>query len=287
VGKAIVTQAQAAARGREAAKAARQLVIRKSALEVDGLPSKLADVQRGAKTEETVIYIVEGDSAGGSCKQARDRRHHAILPLRGKILNTESAPMSRMIGSANGRDKGNSEIRAIVSALGAGFGSDFNVSEMRYGAVAILVDADVDGAHIRTLLHTLFWRHMKPLVMAGKLYIAMAPLYQLRKGKKTAYVYNDEERDRLLKKWGKDGVAIQRYKGLGEMNPGQLRETVFAIDDNGPFNDHLVQVRIDEDLPRVNQVMNTLMGNSVGPRREWLLNMWAGEENARKDGGDE
>ena len=286
-GKAIVGQAQAAARGREAAKAARRLVMRKSALEVDGLPAKLADVQRGSKTEETVLYIVEGDSAGGSCKQARNRRYHAILPLRGKILNTESAAMARMIGTANGRNKGNTEIKAIVSALGAGFGADFNVEEMRYGAVAILVDADVDGAHIRTLLHTLFWRHMKPLVMSGRLYIAMAPLYQLRKGKKTEYAYNEEERDRVMKRWGRDGVTVQRYKGLGEMNPAQLRETVFTVDDNGPFNEHMVQVRIDDDIPRVNQVISTLMGSQVKPRREWLLNMWAGEDNTRTDDGED
>ncbi len=282
-GKAIIGQAQAAARGREAARAARRLVMRKSALEVDGLPAKLADVQRGADTGQTVLYIVEGDSAGGSCKQARDRRYHAILPLRGKILNTESASMTRMIGSASGRHRGNSEIKAIISALGAGFGPDFNAQEMRYGAVAILVDADVDGAHIRTLLHTLFWRHMKPLVMAGKLYIAMAPLYQLRKGKKAEYVYNDQELDRLLAKWGKDGVTIQRYKGLGEMNPAQLRETVFAVGDNGPFNEHLVQVRIDDDLPRINQVISTLMGSQVAPRREWLLNTWAGEDSRQQE----
>ncbi|MCP4626103.1 MAG: hypothetical protein GY850_21715, partial [bacterium] len=252
----------------------------------DGLPSKLADVRRGVPVEQTVLYIVEGDSAGGSCKQARDRRYHAILPLRGKILNTETARMSKMIG--NGREKGNTEVKSIVSAVGAGFGSDFKVEDMRYGAVGILVDADVDGAHIRTLLHTLFWRHMKPLVQAGKLYIAMAPLYQLRYGKKAIYAYTDEERDEILDEWGRDDVTIhiQRYKGLGEMNPGQIRETVFAVGKNGPINDHMVRVEV-EDAPRLNLLMSTLMGNKVAPRREWLLKTWAGEESGWKNGNGE
>jgi DNA gyrase subunit B len=206
--------------------------------------------------------------------------------MRGKILNTESATLTRMIGSVNGRDKGNTEIKAIVSAVGAGFGPDFKVEEMRYGAVAILVDADVDGAHIRTLLHTLFWRHMKPLVQAGKLYIAQAPLYQLRKNKQVSYAYSDEERDRLLAKWGREGVTIQRYKGLGEMNPEQLRETVFSVGENGPFNEHLVQVVV-EDSHRANVSMATLMGSQVAPRREWLLKTWAGEDSAWHNGDDD
>lgn len=278
VGKIIVSQAQAAVRGREAAKAARRLVMRKSALEVDGLPSKLADVQRGSKIDQTVLYIVEGDSAGGSCKQARDRRHHAILPLRGKVLNAEKATLTKMIGNANGSG-GNAEIKGIISAIGAGFGSDFNVAEMRYGAVAILVDADVDGSHIRTLLHTLFWRQMRPLVEAGKLFIATSPLYQIRKGKQAVYAYNDEERDKILVSWGRDGVSIQRYKGLGEMNPAQLRETVFALSgENGPFNEHLVRVDV-EDTHRASNAVSTLMGSQVAPRQEWLLKAWAGEES--------
>ncbi len=278
VGKAIVNQAKAAARGREAAKAARKLVIRKSALEVDGLPSKLADVQRGVPADQTVLYIVEGDSAGGSCKQARDRRYHAILPMRGKILNTETVSMGKMIGSVNGKEKGNTEVKAIVSAIGAGFGPDFNLEDMRYGGVGILVDADVDGSHIRTLLHTLFWRHMKPLVQAGRLYIVTAPLYQIRQGKKSVYAYTDEERDTILDKWGRQGITIQRYKGLGEMNPAQLRETVFTVTNGSPINDHTVQVAV-EDNQRLNMAMSTLMGNSVAPRREWILKTWAGEDN--------
>ncbi|MEM7346227.1 MAG: toprim domain-containing protein [Chloroflexota bacterium] len=277
IGKAIVNQAKAAARGREAAKAARKLVMRKSALEVDELPGKLADVARGIPVEQTMLYIVEGDSAGGSCKMARDRRYHAILPMRGKILNTERATITKMLGT--GKGGGNTEIKAIVSAIGGGIGSDFDTGEMRYGGVAILVDADVDGAHIRTLLHTLFWRHMKPLVMAGKLYIAVAPLYQLKKGSKTAYAYSDKEREKILEEWGGEKVITQRYKGLGEMNPGQLRETVFKVDKaTGVFNEHLLQVVV-EDAQKAGQMMGTLMGSAVAPRKEWLLKTWAGEES--------
>jgi DNA gyrase subunit B len=275
VGKAIVNQARAAARGREAAKQARQLVIRRSALEVDELPGKLADVARGTPVEQTMLFVVEGDSAGGSCKQARDRRYHAILPLRGKILNTEKTTVTKVLNNA--------EVKALVAAIGAGIGADFNVEDMRYGGVAILVDADVDGAHIRTLLHTLFWRHMKPLVQAGRLYIAVAPLYQLRKGKQTRYAYSDEERDEILDKWGRGGVTIQRYKGLGEMNPAQLRETVFTIQPVGKgkrkvLNEHLLRVTVEEPH-RAGQVMATLMGSAVGPRKAWLMQTWAGEEN--------
>ncbi len=277
VGKAIINQAKAAARGREAAKAARKLVMRKSALEVSELPGKLADVARGVPVQQTMLYIVEGDSAGGSCKQGRDRRYHAILPMRGKILNTERATITKMLGNANGKNKGNTEIKAIVSAIGGGIGVDFEVEKIRYGGVAILVDADVDGAHIRTLLHTLFWRHMKPLVVAGKLYIATAPLYQLRKkGQKATYVYSDAERDAILSKWGKEGVTIQRYKGLGEMNPAQLRETVFAVGPHGVFNQNLARVVV-EDPQQTGQAMVTLMGSVVAPRKAWLMQTWAGE----------
>ncbi len=280
IGKAIISQAKAAARGREAAKAARKLILRKSALEVSELPGKLADVARGVPTGQTMLYIVEGDSAGGSCKQGRDRRYHAILPMRGKILNTERATITRMLGNGNGNGKnnGNAEIKAIVSAIGGGIGADFDVEQVRYGGVAILVDADVDGAHIRTLLHTLFWRHMKPLVQAGKLHIATAPLYQMKKkGQKTTYAYSDTERDEILARWGKEGTTIQRYKGLGEMNPGQLRETVFSVGRNGVRNEHLLQVVV-EDPKHTGQTMTTLMGSAVEPRKAWLLKTWAGEE---------
>ncbi|MBI1877627.1 MAG: DNA topoisomerase IV subunit B [Chloroflexi bacterium] len=282
VGKIIINQALAAQRGREAAKAARQLVIRKSALEVSELPGKLADVSRGVPVEQTMLFLVEGDSAGGSAKQARDRRYHAILPLRGKILNTERIALAKVLSNA--------EVKAIVAALGGGMGADFKVEQMRYGGVAIMTDADVDGAHIRTLLHTLFWRHMKPLVQAGKLYIAVAPLYQLRKGKETRYAYSEEERDSILKKWGRDGVTLQRYKGLGEMNPEQLRETVFALNKaegaNPVINEHMLQVVVD-DAHQAGQVMSVLMSSDVAPRKHWLLKKWAGEEADWGANGDD
>jgi DNA gyrase subunit B len=282
VGKIIINQAIAAQRGREAAKAARQLVIRKSALEVSELPGKLADVGRGMPVEQTMLFLVEGDSAGGSAKQARDRRYHAILPLRGKILNTERIALPKVLSNA--------EVKSIVAAIGGGMSADFKAEEMRYGGVAIMTDADVDGAHIRTLLHTLFWRHMKPMVLAGKLFIALAPLYQLRKGKETRYAYSDEERDEILARWGKDAVTIQRYKGLGEMNPEQLRETVFALNKtegaNPVRNEHMLQVVV-EDAHLAGQVMSILMSSEVGPRKSWLLDKWAGEEAEWGENGDD
>ncbi|MFN8458788.1 MAG: toprim domain-containing protein [Anaerolineae bacterium] len=282
VGKIIINQAVAAQRGREAAKAARQLVIRKSALEVSELPGKLADVARGVPVEQTMLFLVEGDSAGGSAKQARDRRYHAILPLRGKILNTERIPVTKVLSNA--------EVKSIVAAIGGGMGADFKVEEMRYGGIAIMTDADVDGAHIRTLLHTLFWRHLKPLVQAGKLFIAVAPLYQLRKGKETRYAYSEDERDDLLKKWGREGVTTQRYKGLGEMNPEQLRQTVFALNKvegvNPVINEHMLQVTV-EDAHQAGHVMSVLMSSDVGPRKSWLLKKWAGEESEWGGNGDD
>ncbi len=282
VGKIIINQAVAAQRGREAAKAARQLVIRKSALEVSELPGKLADVARGVPVEQTMLFLVEGDSAGGSAKQARDRRYHAILPLRGKILNTERIPVTKVLSNA--------EVKAIVAAIGGGMGADFKVEQMRYGGIAIMTDADVDGAHIRTLLHTLFWRHLKPLVQAGKLYIAVAPLYQLHKGKETRYAYSEEEREAILKKWGREGVTLQRYKGLGEMNPEQLRQTVFALNKaegaNPVINEHMLQVTV-EDAHQAGHVMSVLMSSDVGPRKSWLLKKWAGEESEWPGNGDD
>ncbi len=280
LGKTIVQQAQAAAQARVAASKARSLVIRRSVLDVadSGLPGKLADVTKGTPTEQTVLYIVEGDSAGGSCKMARDRRYHAILPLRGKPLNVEGVKLTRLLS--------NNEIKAIIAAVGGGVGADFVVDDLRYGGVAILVDADVDGDHIRTLLYTLFWRYMRPLIEAGRLYVAVAPLYLLRKGKQARYAYSDRERDAILDEWGKNGVNIQRYKGLGEMNPEQLRETVFRVEDNGPFNDSLRRVTV-EDVHHANQVVGTLMGKSVKPRRSWLLERWREEENGENGDEDE
>ena len=220
LGRTIVQQAQAAAQARVAASKARSLVIRRSVLDAadSGLPGKLADVTKGSPTEQTVIYIVEGDSAGGSCKMARDRRYHAILPLRGKPLNVEGVKLTRLLN--------NNEIKAIVAAVGGGIGADFQVDDMRYGGVAILVDADVDGDHIRTLLYTLFWRYMRPMIEAGRLYVAVAPLYLLRKGKQARYAYSDRERDAILEAvgqglwtWSRHHPALQ---GSGRDEPGAV-----------------------------------------------------------------
>jgi DNA gyrase subunit B len=278
LGKTIVQQAQAAAQARVAASKARSLVIRRSVLDAtdSGLPGKLADVSKGTPTEQTVLYVVEGNSAGGSCKMARDRRYHAILPLRGKLLNVEGVRLTRLLN--------NNEIKALIAAVGGGVGADFNAEDMRYGGVAILVDADVDGDHIRTLLYTLFWRYMRPMIEAGRLYVAVAPLYLLRKGRQARYAYSDRERDGILERWGQAGVTVQRYKGLGEMNPGQLRETVFHVADNGPFNDSLRRVTV-EDVHHANQMFSVLMGKSARNRRAWLLERWRQEENGENGNG--
>jgi DNA gyrase subunit B len=268
LGKSIVQRCLAASRARRAAAKARKLVMRKSALEVDELPGKLADVAKGTPIEHTTLYIVEGDSAGGSCKQARDRRYHAILPLRGKILNVERKRLDRSLS--------NREIKAVVAALGAGVGSDFSVEDMRYGRVAILVDADVDGDHIKTLLYTLFWRLMRPMVEEGRLYVAQAPLYLLRKGKNSTYAYTNAERDRTLEGWGgMRGVTIQRYKGLGEMNPDQLRQTVFTVadGDNPALNDQMAQVKAS-DVHAANAAFALWMGSGARKRRERLMRYW-------------
>ena len=280
LGRTIVQQAQAAAQARVAASKARSLVIRRSVLDAtdSGLPGKLADVSKGTPTDETVLYIVEGDSAGGSCKMARDRRYHAILPLRGKPLNVEGVKLTRLLN--------NNEIKAIIAAIGGGVGADFHTEDMRYGGVAVLVDADVDGDHIRTLLYTLFWRYMRPMVEAGRLYVAVAPLYLLRKGKQARYAYSDRERDAILEEWGKNGITIQRYKGLGEMNPEQLRETVFDVGDKGPFNASLRRVTV-EDVHHANQLIGTLMGRSARLRRTWLLERWREEEHTENEDDEE
>jgi DNA gyrase subunit B len=281
LGRTIVQQATAAAQARVAASKARSLVIRRSVLDAadSGLPGKLADVSKGTPTKHTVLYIVEGDSAGGSCKMARDRRYHAILPLRGKPLNVEGVKLTRLLS--------NNEMKAIIAAVGGGVGADFHADDMRYGGVAILVDADVDGDHIRTLLYTLFWRFMRPMIEAGRLYVAVAPLYLLRKGKQARYAYSDRERDVILDEWGRNGVTTQRYKGLGEMNPGQLRDTVFQANENGPFNDSLRRVTV-EDVHHANQLFATLMGRSARQRRTWLLERWREEDSAENgDDGDE
>ena len=232
VGKLIVNQALAAARGREAASQARKLVIRKSAMDAgEFVLGKLADIQRRGGNpvvplDHTALFLVEGDSAGGSCKQGRDSRFHAILPLRGKIPNVEKMNINEILK--------NREIAAIVAAVGTGVGADCDVSQIRYGRISVLVDADVDGSHIATLLATLFWRVMRPIIEEGRFFIARPPLYMLRnnKSKETRYAYTEEERKEIEKEFGgASNISIQRYKGLGEMNPEQLRETVFVIPD--------------------------------------------------------
>ncbi len=270
LGKKIVARCLAASRARHAATKARALVMRRSVLEVDELPGKLADVAKGVPIHQTTLYIVEGDSAGGSCKQARNRNYHAILPLRGKILNIERIRLGKALA--------NTEVKSIIAAIGAGVGSDFDVSKMRYGRIAILVDADVDGDHIKTLLYTLFWRLMRPLVEEGKLYIARAPLYLMRNGKQSQYAYTDTERDRILKSWGKRArVTFQRYKGLGEMNPSQLRETVFKPGDLDPaINNHLAKVTVN-DIHATNTTVALWMGGAPEQRRNRLMQFWEGE----------
>ena len=270
LGKKIVARCLAASRARHAATKARALVMRRSVLEVDELPGKLADVAKAAPIDQTTLYIVEGDSAGGSCKQARNRNYHAILPLRGKILNTERIRLGKALA--------NTEVKSIVAAIGAGVGSDFDVSKMRYGRIAILVDADVDGDHIKTLLYTLFWRLMRPMVEEGKLYIARAPLYLLRNGKQSQYAYTDTERDRIMKSWGRRSkVTLQRYKGLGEMNPSQLRETVFKKGIPDPArNEHLIKVTVN-DIHAANTTVALWMGGAPEQRRKRLMQFWEGE----------
>jgi DNA gyrase subunit B len=263
--KAIIQKCLTSARAREAARQARELVIRKSALESLTLPGKLADCSERdpAKAE---LFIVEGDSAGGSAKQARDRHFQAILPLRGKILNTERARLDKMLA--------NEEIKALISAIGTGIGDQFDLSRLRYGKIIILADADVDGNHIRTLLLTFFFRHMTPLIENGHVYIAQPPLYRIevKKTKEVFYAYSDAERDEIFAKLRKRGidpsderqVVTQRYKGLGEMNPEQLWETTLD-----PARRILLQVTI-EDAAEADRVFDMLMGAAVEPRRRFI-----------------
>ena len=252
--KAIVNKCLTSSRARVAARRARDLVIRKSALESLTLPGKLADCSERDPTK-TELFIVEGDSAGGSAKQGRDRHFQAILPLRGKILNTERARLDRVLK--------NREVQALISALGCGIGAQFDLKGLRYSRVILLCDADVDGAHIRTLLLTFFFRYMQPLIDEGHLYIAQPPLYLVKKGKTAQYAYTEAEKDVLLKKLG-DRVALQRYKGLGEMNPGQLWETTMD-----PVHRTLLQVTI-EDAASADQTFDRLMGPSVPPRKRFI-----------------
>jgi len=255
--KAIVNKCLTSARARRAARKARDLVIRKSALESLTLPGKLADCS-SRDPEGSEIFIVEGDSAGGSAKQGRDRHFQAILPLRGKILNTERARLNRILA--------NNEVKALISALGVGIGESFDIEGLRYGRVIIMTDADVDGAHIRTLLLTFFFRYMQPLIEAGHLYIAQPPLYRLDYRKNKHYIYTEREKQELFKELGlkPDKAPVQRYKGLGEMNPEQLWETTMD-----PENRTLLQVTI-EDAAAADRTFDMLMGASVPPRRRFI-----------------
>jgi len=253
--KIIVEKALTAARAREAAKKARELTRRKNVLESTTLPGKLADCsERDPSLCE--IYIVEGDSAGGSAKQGRDRRYQAILPLRGKILNVEKARLDRILNSEM--------IRAMITAFGAGISDDFNLEKMRYGKIIMMTDADVDGAHIRTLLLTFFYRYMSPLIEAGYVYIAQPPLYKVRKKNKDYYAYNDKELEKVFKEIGREGSSIQRYKGLGEMNPEQLWDTTM-----NPETRIILQVTM-EDAVAADEIFTVLMGDKVEPRREFI-----------------
>lgn len=255
VGKKIIEKCKSASHSREAARKARELVRRKSALESSALPGKLADC---SLTDPSLceIYIVEGDSAGGSAKQGRDRKFQAILPLKGKILNVEKARIDKILS--------NDEIRAMITALGTGIGDEFNTDKARYHKIIIMTDADIDGSHIRTLILTFFYRYMKPLLEAGHVYIAQPPLYRLKKGKQEFYAYDDEERDRITERFGGSGVSLQRYKGLGEMNPEQLWKTTM-----NPETRTLLQVNL-ENAAEADIIFTTLMGDQVAPRRKFI-----------------
>ncbi|MDH3197793.1 MAG: DNA topoisomerase (ATP-hydrolyzing) subunit B [Candidatus Krumholzibacteria bacterium] len=254
--KLLVEKCIAAYRAREAARKARDLARRKTALESAALPGKLADCASRVP-EECELYLVEGDSAGGSAKMARNRQFQAILPLRGKILNVEKSRLDKIFS--------NEEVRTIITAVGTGVGEEMDIAKARYHKVVIMTDADVDGSHIRTLLLTLFYRHMRELIDAKYVYIAQPPLYRLKKGKKEVYAYNDEDRDRILRDWGgSDGVYIQRYKGLGEMNPEQLWETTMD-----PEARTILQVDI-QDAIEADRIFSILMGDQVEPRREFI-----------------
>ena len=253
--KRIIEKAIMAARAREAARKARELTRRKNALEVSSLPGKLADCSV-RDPEQAEIYLVEGDSAGGSAKQGRDRRFQAILPLRGKILNVEKARLDKIFANA--------EIRTMITAFGTGISEDFDLAKRRYGKIIIMTDADVDGAHIRTLLLTFFYRYMRPLIDHGHVYIAQPPLYQIRKKNKHWYTYSDEELAKKLDEVGRDSAVIQRYKGLGEMNPEQLWETTMD-----PESRTMLQVRT-QDAEEADELFTILMGDKVEPRRQFI-----------------
>ena len=262
IAKAILEKCISASRAREAARKARELVRRKTALESTTLPGKLADCS-SKNPEECEVYIVEGDSAGGSAKQGRDRKFQAILPLWGKMLNVEKARADKIYG--------NDKLNPVILAVGAGIGSDFDITKIRYGKVIIMADADVDGAHIRTLLLTFFFRYMRPLIENGNVFLAQPPLYKLsRKGMEDRYCYTDEDLEKAYKELeeqgvGRDQLGLQRYKGLGEMNPEQLWETTM-----NPETRILVKVSL-EDAMQADQTITLLMGDDVDPRRDFII----------------
>jgi len=257
--KRIVEQSLTAARARQAAARARELVQRKSLLESATLPGKLADCSE-RDPEHCELFIVEGDSAGGSAKQGRERRNQAILPLRGKILNVEKARADKILA--------NEEIKNLITALGAGFGDTMNISKLRYHRIVLMADADVDGSHIRTLLLTFFWRHLQPVIHGGYLYLAQPPLYKLKKGtgkqERIEYAYSDPERDARFKEMGGGKIDVQRYKGLGEMNPEELWETTMD-----PAKRVLLKVAV-EDAIKADEIFDRLMGSDVEPRRRFI-----------------
>ena len=256
VAKAILEKCISASRAREAARKARELVRRKNALETTTLPGKLADCS-SKNPEECEVYIVEGDSAGGSAKQGRDRKFQAILPLWGKMLNVEKSRADKIYN--------NDKLQPVILAVGAGIGNDFDITKIRYGKVIIMADADVDGAHIRTLLLTFFYIYMRPLVENGNVYLAQPPLYKLsKKGMKDVYCYSDDEMNAKLNEMGRDNIGIQRYKGLGEMNPEQLWETTMD-----PQTRTLIKVNV-EDAIKADQIFTVLMGDEIEPRREFI-----------------
>jgi len=253
--KKILEKAIEAARAREAARKARELVRRKSALDSFMLPSKLADCSE-RDPEKTELFIVEGESAGGSAKQARNREFQAILPLRGKILNAEKARLARLLD--------NEEIKTIITAIGTGIAEDFDISKVRYGKIIIMTDADVDGSHIRTLLLTFFYRYMKPLIEEGYVYSALPPLYKISVGKTNYYAYSDEEKEKIVKSLKGKNFTVQRYKGLGEMNPEQLWETTM-----NPETRKLLKITL-EDAIKANNIFSILMGEDVKKRKEFI-----------------
>ena len=261
VAKAILEKCISASRAREAARKARELVRRKNSLESTTLPGKLADCSE-KDASQCEVYIVEGDSAGGSAKQGRDRRFQAILPLWGKMLNVEKSRADKIYN--------NEKLQPVILAVGAGIGADFDINKIRYGKIIIMADADVDGAHIRTLLLTFFFRYMRPLIENGNVYLAQPPLYKLsKKGFKDVYCYTVEEMAQHLQEMGRDNVNIQRYKGLGEMNPEQLWETTM-----NPKTRIMIKVTM-EDAMKADAIFNVLMGEEIAPRREFI------EKNAK------